>query len=253
MRGKIEEVHLPVPQVDIIVSEWMGYCLFFEAMFDSVIWARDHYLTPNGLMVPSHATLNIAPLSDPNLVAEHIDFWHDVYGFKMSSMLENVYDEALIRSIDPSGMAGAESSFLQLDLHTTKQTELDFVKQFTVTIKDEHDMLDGWVIWFDIYFMSDRKITIQNEAGMATKLKKNSLVSFTTRPDAPQTHWQQGVLLIDRKLTKARPLKDGEVITGNVAYRKRNKQSRGLDMEVSWNLDQNENPQRGQQVWSLGW
>lgn len=28
-------------QVDVIVSEWMGYALFFEAMLDTVLHARD--------------------------------------------------------------------------------------------------------------------------------------------------------------------------------------------------------------------
>ena len=28
-------------QVDVIVSEWMGYGLFFECMLDSVLHARD--------------------------------------------------------------------------------------------------------------------------------------------------------------------------------------------------------------------
>ena len=40
IRGKIEEISLPVPKVDIIISEWMGYCLFYESMLDSVLFAR---------------------------------------------------------------------------------------------------------------------------------------------------------------------------------------------------------------------
>lgn len=28
-------------QVDVIVSEWMGYALLFEAMLDTVLYARD--------------------------------------------------------------------------------------------------------------------------------------------------------------------------------------------------------------------
>lgn len=36
------------PQFDIIISEWMGYFLLFEAMLDSVLWARDRYLAPGG-------------------------------------------------------------------------------------------------------------------------------------------------------------------------------------------------------------
>ena len=40
IRGKIEEIKLPVEKVDIIISEWMGYCLFYESMLDSVLFAR---------------------------------------------------------------------------------------------------------------------------------------------------------------------------------------------------------------------
>ncbi len=42
--GKVEEVTLPVEAVDVIVSEWMGYCLFYESMLDTVIFARDKWL-----------------------------------------------------------------------------------------------------------------------------------------------------------------------------------------------------------------
>lgn len=36
--------------VDVIISEWMGYFLVRESMFDSVILARDKWLKPGGLM-----------------------------------------------------------------------------------------------------------------------------------------------------------------------------------------------------------
>ena len=41
IKGKVEEVTLPVEKVDIIISEWMGYFLFYESMLDTVIYARD--------------------------------------------------------------------------------------------------------------------------------------------------------------------------------------------------------------------
>ena len=54
IRGKVEEVSLPegVDKVDIIISEWMGYCLFYESMLDTVLYARDKWLAPGGLMFP---------------------------------------------------------------------------------------------------------------------------------------------------------------------------------------------------------
>jgi len=44
IKGKIEEVELPVDKVDIIISEWMGYCLLYESMLDTVLFARDKWL-----------------------------------------------------------------------------------------------------------------------------------------------------------------------------------------------------------------
>ena len=50
-------------KVDIIVSEWMGYCLFYEAMFDSVIFARDAFLKKGGIMIPNIAEFFVAAAS----------------------------------------------------------------------------------------------------------------------------------------------------------------------------------------------
>ena len=35
-------------QVDIIISEWMGYFLIYENMIESVLLARDRFLAPGG-------------------------------------------------------------------------------------------------------------------------------------------------------------------------------------------------------------
>ena len=47
IKGKVEEVELPVEKVDIILSEWMGYCLFYESMLNTVLYARDKWLVSN--------------------------------------------------------------------------------------------------------------------------------------------------------------------------------------------------------------
>ena len=55
LKGKMEEVVLPVEKVDIIISEWMGYFLLYESMLDCVLWARDKYLVKGGKMLPDRA------------------------------------------------------------------------------------------------------------------------------------------------------------------------------------------------------
>lgn len=44
LKGKVEEIDLPVAKVDIIISEWMGYFLLFENMLNTVLYARDKWL-----------------------------------------------------------------------------------------------------------------------------------------------------------------------------------------------------------------
>ena len=62
IQNSVEEADIP-EKVDIIISEWMGYFLLRESMFDSVIVARDKYLKPGGAMYPSHAEMLLAPMT----------------------------------------------------------------------------------------------------------------------------------------------------------------------------------------------
>lgn len=56
---------MEIPEkVDIIISEWMGYFLLYESMLDSVIYARDKYLKPDGLMFPDRAVLYLSTMED---------------------------------------------------------------------------------------------------------------------------------------------------------------------------------------------
>jgi protein arginine N-methyltransferase 1 len=66
LQGKMEEVELPFPEVDIIISEWMGYFLLYESMLDTVLWARDRYLRKDGqgLIFPDKATIFMAGIED---------------------------------------------------------------------------------------------------------------------------------------------------------------------------------------------
>jgi protein arginine N-methyltransferase 1 len=72
LQGKMEEVNLPFPHVDIIISEWMGYFLLYESMLDTVLYARDKYLTSGGLIFPDKATIFMAGIEDGDYKEEKI-------------------------------------------------------------------------------------------------------------------------------------------------------------------------------------
>ena len=74
LKGKVEDVELPVAQVDIIISEWMGYFLFYESMLDTVLVARDKWLAPGGLLLPDKATLYLAGIEDGDYKEEKLEW-----------------------------------------------------------------------------------------------------------------------------------------------------------------------------------
>lgn len=50
-------VQVPPNSIDVLVSEWMGYCLMYESMLSSVLFARDKWLKPGGAILPDTATM----------------------------------------------------------------------------------------------------------------------------------------------------------------------------------------------------
>jgi type I protein arginine methyltransferase len=73
VKGKLEEVELPIKEFDIIISEWMGYFLLYESMLDTVLLARDKYLKPEGLLFPDTASIFLAAIEDQDYKAEKIE------------------------------------------------------------------------------------------------------------------------------------------------------------------------------------
>ncbi|KAL9586749.1 MAG: hypothetical protein Q9212_000695 [Teloschistes hypoglaucus] len=226
LRGKIEEVNLPVKEVDVIVSEWMGYCLLYEAMLDSVIWARDRYLAPGGLMVPSHATLRLSLFADDDYISDKVCFWNSVYGFDMSCMQKREYDDILIRTVKADAVPSDPTTFLEVPLHRIRKDQLNISgAEFTLTASREIDQFHGFIIHFDIFFATDRD----------TKAQDANLY-FSTGPAGPETHWQQALALVDFEGLRSPTLKSGDQVQGKITLSKANTYHRELDVTIDWQI-----------------
>ena len=82
----------------------MGYFLVYESMFDSVIYARDKWLAPYGLLFPDKAKMYIAGIEDEAYKKRKIDFWDNVYGVNMSCIKKWTIMEPLIDNFDKKGI-----------------------------------------------------------------------------------------------------------------------------------------------------
>ncbi|KAL2759505.1 hypothetical protein ACRALDRAFT_1074227 [Sodiomyces alcalophilus JCM 7366] len=249
IKGRIEDIDLPVPQVDIIVSEWMGYCLLYEAMLPSVLYARDKYLKPDGLLVPSFATIWAAPVSDPEYITDHVSFWDDVYGFDMKAMKTGIYEEARVEDLPPSTICGQPSQISHLDLHSVKPEELNFRSDWQSEVTQQVESIDGFLIWFDIFFTRSRQETIPWGTSVdpsSPDSKIPSAVAFTTSPRGPVTHWKQGLLLVDPSkgiLTAEK----GTRVSGEIIFEAPEENPRALGISMSWTTKDSER----RQTWKL--
>lgn len=156
IKGKVEEIDLPVDKVDIIISEWMGYCLFYESMLDTVLFARDKWLQPDGILFPDRCTLYITAIEDRQYKDEKINWWDDVYGFNMSSIRKVAITEPLVDVVDPKQVVSNSFMVKEVDLYTIQKADLDFSTPFELVMK-RNDFVQALVTFFNVEFTKCHK------------------------------------------------------------------------------------------------
>lgn len=234
LRGRVEDVTLPVDKVDVIVSEWMGYCLLYEAMLPSVIWARDRYLKPDGLLVPSHAGLWIAPVSDSEYFCDNVDFWRNVYGFDMQAMQADIYSDVHVQAMPKTSLCGTSYCFRLLDLHIVKTGDLVFDAAWSSKLSTGADDLDGFLVWFDIFFAPSREEAVAPDcSAQQWKSASRERVAFTTGPLGQETHWKQGLLPSFHR-SRAGDMVIAPELSGVVSYSVPENSARALSLRVTW-------------------
>ncbi|RDA89545.1 hypothetical protein CP533_3755 [Ophiocordyceps camponoti-saundersi (nom. inval.)] len=215
IQGKMEEVELPFPKVDIIISEWMGYFLLYESMLDTVLYARDAYLNKDGLIFPDKATIFFAGIEDGEYKEEKIGFWDNVYGFDYTPLKETALSEPLVDTVELKTVVTDPTSVLTLDLYTCTTADLNFTAPFRLTTK-RADFVHALVAWFDIEFSACHKP-----------------IRFSTGPHAKYTHWKQTVFYFKDVLTVQRD----EDIQCTLRVKPNAKNRRDLDIDIDYELE----------------
>ncbi|KAI9500480.1 S-adenosyl-L-methionine-dependent methyltransferase [Coemansia spiralis] len=215
LKGKMEEVELPFDKVDIIISEWMGYFLLYESMLDTVLLARDKYLQPNGMIFPDTATMVISTIEDGEYKEEKLNFWDDVYGFKMSCIKDIAMREPLVETVDSRCVNASHCVFNTIDILTVKKEDLTFNLPFEISINRD-DYVHAFIAWFDIEFRACHKP-----------------IYFSTGPFAKYTHWKQAVFYTQNTLTVCK----GDTIKGRIGCAPNAENPRDLDITIDYSME----------------
>ncbi len=226
--GKVEDLidanKLPLQKdekVDVVISEWMGYALFYETMLPSVMVVRDELMNPtSGTMWPNRSTIYLEAATDPN-----ITYWSDVYGFDMAVMKERVMNEnrkeAVVEVVGANDIVTNRDEIVVHDLNKCRDEDLDFEVPFQLKTNGKGDgkKIDKLVVSFDIDF----------------DVPGSKATSFSTGCQTPPTHWKQTSLWFNPNEGEI-ILDNDEVLKGKFQMGRNARNPRNMDFCVQWEI-----------------
>ena len=157
-------------KVDVIVSEWMGHCLFYEAMLEPLLTIRDRYLAKDGVMIPAEVSLHAGLVCDEDLL-EDLSFLRDKpYDLDFSAIAHVPFQQTDLVTLDPESLLEGSAHLGSLKMNTVSKADTPRVFSGTLTpdIKAEIHALCGW-------FSADL----------------SEGVTLGTGPNDMPTHWDQ--------------------------------------------------------------
>jgi len=219
VQGRIEEIELP-EKVDIIISEPIGFLLVHERMLESYAIARDRFLKPGGLMMPTTGSIVLAPITDDALYKEQlakIQFWNcqDFYGVDLTPTLEaarkQYFSQPVVGNFPSSSLISLARTVHDIDFNRVTCEELqDFTIFFSFQI-DTTAILHGLGGWFDINFCGSKETVV-----------------LSTAPDCAGTHWYQCRLMLSDPIA----VNKGQSVSGSLHFIANDKFSYFIDMDI---------------------
>ncbi|KAL5144099.1 putative protein arginine N-methyltransferase 6 [Glycine soja] len=246
LHGRVEDVEID-EEVDVIISEWMGYMLLYESMLGSVINARDRWLKPGGLILPSSATLYMAPVTHTDRYSDSVDFWRNVYGIDMSAMVslakQCAFEEPSVETITGENVLTWPHVVKYIDSYSVTVQELESV---TAKFKFNSMMrapLHGFAFWFDVEFnghaisstnYQSTTSFVDNHQMNGSQRKRrtnpNEALVLSTAPEDPPTHWQQTLIYFYDPIE----LEQDQLIEGSVTLSQSKENARFMNIHLEY-------------------
>lgn len=157
-------------KVDVLVSEWMGHCLFYEAMLEPLLTLRDKYLVEGGTMVPAQMSLHVGLVVDEDILEDLCFLQDKPYGLDFSPIAHVPFQQSDLVALDPESILESIGDLGTIDMHTITKSSTPRVFTAKVMPSEETEIyaLCGW---------------------FSTQLSPNA--QFGTGPNDVPTHWDQ--------------------------------------------------------------
>jgi len=214
IRGAIESIELP-EKVDVIISEWMGFYLVHEGMLSSVIYARDNFLKPGGIIFPNQATLFAAPVDLSSYFTDNFSLYDNIDGYTMKTLKSILWSERLksplCEIVEPTSVLALASRVVNWKLDELNADDLDDMSHVMRFDIKSQGILHGLTLWFTVSFQSEDFCSL-----------------LDTSPYLPGTHWKQTSVF----LPKFTNVEKGDQLIVDINLRKSEENPRWYDISV---------------------
>ena len=133
-------------KVDVIVSEWMGHCLFYEAMLEPLLSIRDRYLAKGGIMIPAQVSLHAGLVCDEYLL-EDLSFLRDKpYDLDFSPIAHVPFQQTDLVTLDAESLLEGCAHLGSLAMNTINKADSPRIFSGTLTpnTRSEVYAICGW-------------------------------------------------------------------------------------------------------------
>eukprot|EP01068_Selenidium_serpulae_P017916 Selendium_serpulae@DN6418_c0_g2_i5.p1 len=188
---RVEDVNsgdLGFDKVDIIISEWMGFFLLHESMLESVLFARDRWLKPGGLLFPESCTIQMSLVSCPSLWNDKVGWTEQpIQGVNVSCLTDQIIASLQAQpAVDILPFEQCEFSSISevkaIDLRDVTAAELQAIHAKGILAVQESSggiSAHGFAMWFTVQFPTTTGA---------------DPITLSTAPNATPTHWKQAIM-----------------------------------------------------------
>ncbi|KAL0891240.1 hypothetical protein Bca101_015223 [Brassica carinata] len=129
LKGKIEEIELPTPKVDV----------------------------DGGVVLPDKASLFLTAIEDSEYKEDKIEFWNSVYGFDMSCIKKKAMMEPLVDTVDQNQIVTDSRLLKTMDISKMSSGDASFTAPFKL-VAQRNDYIHALVAYFDVSFTMCHKL-----------------------------------------------------------------------------------------------
>jgi predicted RNA methylase len=188
LRANSSEVVLP-ELADVIIAEVVGHFLFEEGIIESIAAARASLLKPGGTIIPTDASVFLAPVEMGADFTE-VSYWSTWKDPDLSVIGKLAANSAYVETIEPKKLLAEPEEFFHVRFREAQPGTLSHSTEFRCYRRGRFDAVAGWF-----------------------RLRLDQDVCLSTSPfDAP-THWQQCIFPLETPVM----VESGETIRTSIS------------------------------------